>query len=122
MADDAVAALRSVRHADAGQERAARSEEGSALLVHVDPFALTPEDWAALAPGLDEVCGGVATTIVVVYRYTRGGRTAWPRAPQGTVGPIAEVRGGPHEIAAYASSHLVDEVGAACVSLGWARR
>jgi 23S rRNA A2030 N6-methylase RlmJ len=106
--DDDVAAL-----------RAASVEPGDSLLVHVDPFVLPPERWASLAPGLDALCAGAAEAVVVVYRYTRGARSAWPAAPRGTRGPVAQVRGGPHEIAAYASPGAAGAVLEICGALGW---
>jgi len=57
--------------------------------------------------------------VVVVYRYTRSGRSAWPDAPEGTVGPVAQIRGGPHEIAAYASRGVAAAVRDVCAGLGW---
>ncbi len=108
VADDASAAL---RHAG--------EDEGGAVLVHVDPFKLTPEAWAPLAAGLDTVSARAEELVLVAYRYTRQGRSAWPRAPMGAIGPVAEVRGGPHEVAAYASPNLEEAVREICCSLGW---
>lgn len=116
VAEDGVGALRAVADADVDA-----TGSGRGVLVHVDPFALTAEEWAPLASGLDAVCGGARSAVLVVYRYTRGGRTPWPAAPAGTVGPVAEVRGGPHLVAAYASASIVSDVRDACVSLGWSR-
>ncbi len=108
VADDDVAAV-----------RAASVAPGGCLLVHVDPFALPPDRWAGLAPGLDTLCSGAAEAVIVVYRYTRSAPTAWPSAPRGTRGPVAQVRGSPHEIAAYASPGIADAVRNVCGSLGW---
>jgi hypothetical protein len=89
--------------------------------VHVDPFSLTPDRWARLAPALDAACAGAADAVIVVYRYTRSARSAWPTAPEGTLGPVTQIRGGPHEIAAYASPGAADEVRDVCDALGWER-
>lgn len=101
--DDAAAAL-----------EAQRSEEGGALLVHVDPFTLSPELWARLAPALDEVCRRAADVAVVVYRYTRRAGADWPEPPAGTSGPVTAVARNPHEIAIYASAGLVEAVRDVC--------
>lgn len=90
-----------------------------ALLVHVDPFALSLDDWASFAPALDTVAERATESVFVVYRYSRSARSAWPAPPRGTVGPIAETRGGPHELAAYASARLADAVADVCSGLGW---
>lgn len=106
--DDAVAALRGRRDGAAGT-----------VLVHVDPFTLSPELWARLAPGLDEVCGGSAEAVVVAYRYTRHVGSAWPHPPRGTSGPVARCQRNPHEVAAYASAGIADVVRDICAALGW---
>ncbi len=108
VADDAIAALRQ-----------ASVVEGGSLLVHVDPFTLTPEGWASLAPGLDVACERADTAVLVAYRYTRRARSAWPVAPRGTVGPVTETRGGPHEVAAYASANVAGAVRDVCGAMGW---
>lgn len=110
VADDAVAALRG---ASAWIERA------GALLVHVDPFALSADLWATLSPGLDALTTRANGAVIVLYRYTRGAPSAWPRAPVGTIGPVVETRGGPHELAAYASPSQADMVRGVCSTLGW---
>lgn len=93
--------------------------EGSALLVHIDPFSLSPELWARLAPALDASCARAGETAVVVYRYTRSAPSAWPIAPNGTLGPVAKTRGGPHELAVYTSIGIADSVREICFNLGW---
>jgi len=105
--EDAIAALRHPR-ADAG-----------GLLVHIDPFALSAELWSSLAPGLDTLCESASDVALVVYRYTRSAPSAWPIAPRGTNGPVAQTRGGPHELAVYASVARVEAVQEVCASLGW---
>lgn len=89
------------------------------LLIHVDPFALSPELWAGLAPALDALSLSSPELALVVYRYTRNAPSAWPIAPLGTLGPVAQIRGGPHELAAYASVAVRDTVREVCTSLGW---
>ncbi len=89
------------------------------LLIHVDPFSLSPEVWASLAPSLDALGERSNATALVVYRYTRSAPSPWPIAPAGTLGPVAQIRGGPHELAAYASADLRDTVREVCASLGW---
>lgn len=105
--EDAVAALRGSR-ADAG-----------GLLVHIDPFALTSELWASLAPALDVLCASASDVAILVYRYTRSAPSPWPTTPRGTTGPVAQTRGGPHELAAYASPAMMKPVQDVCASLGW---
>ncbi|AKF04294.1 hypothetical protein [Sandaracinus amylolyticus] len=105
--DEAVAALE-YRWRDTGP-----------LLVHIDPFALSPELWRSLAPALDALCESSTDVAIVVYRYTRNARSPWPVAPRGTHGPVAQTRGGPHELAAYASPRMTSAVQEACASLGW---
>ncbi len=100
-------------------DRAATVASGGALLVHVDPFSLSLETWAAFAPALDAITARSAATALVAYRYSRNARTSWPVAPAGTVGPVAETREGPHEVATYASPTLVDAVRDVCAALGW---
>ena len=101
-------------------DRPPRVSAGGAVLVHVDPFALSDADWSSFAPGLDAIAERSAEAIFVVYRYSRSARAAWPPAPRGTVGPVAEIRGGPHEVAAYASPAIADAARAVCLALGWA--
>ena len=108
VADDAMAALRD-----------AATRSASSLLVHVDPFSLSPALWSSLAPGLASVCAQSLEAVIVVYRYTRNAPSAWPDAPGSMLGPIAQIRGGPHEIAAYASARITEEVRAVCEALGW---
>lgn len=105
--EDAVAALRHPR-ADVGS-----------LLIHIDPFALSSELWASLALALDALSESASGVAIVVYRYTRSAPSAWPLAPRGTTGPVAQTRGGPHELAVYASPSMVKPVQDACASLGW---
>ncbi|NUO54140.1 MAG: hypothetical protein HOV80_35280 [Polyangiaceae bacterium] len=97
----------------------ATSDVGGGLLIHVDPFSLTAEVWAELAPSLDALCAGASEAVLVAYRYTRQARSPWPAAPKGTTGPIAETRGGPHEIAVYASASAVQAIRGVCMKLGW---
>jgi len=106
--DDATAALRD-----------GTSPHADSVLVHVDPFALSPELWARLAPGLDATCESAAAAVLVAYRYTRSGRSPWPAAPAATLGPVAQIRGGPHEVAVYASAGVADRVREICAALGW---
>lgn len=96
-----------------------RVPTGGALLVHVDPFALSTAHWSEIAPALDAMCSRSAVAIVVVYRYSRSAAAPWPNAPTGTTGPVATTRGGPHEVAAYASAGIADAVREVCASLGW---
>ncbi len=106
--DDAVAALREM------------SGQGpTTLLIHVDPFSLTPALWASLAPWLDSLCGPPIEAVLVVYRYTRMAPSAWPPAPRGMLGPLAQVRGGTHELAAYGSPGLNELVCEVCTNLRW---
>jgi hypothetical protein len=100
-------------------DRAATVPANGALLVHVDPFSLSLETWATFAPALDAITARSAATALIAYRYSRNARTPWPAAPASTIGPIAEIRGGPHEVAAYASPALAEAVIAICASLGW---
>lgn len=100
-------------------DRASRVPGGGALLVHVDPFALDESEWSPVAPALDALCGRSTDAVLVAYRYSRAARAAWPGAPVGTSGPIVEVRGGPHEVAVYASRDVSDEVREACVRIGF---
>lgn len=97
----------------AAVDRAETVPAGGALLVHVDPFSLSTETWATFAPALSAMAARSACTAMVVYRYSRGARTAWP------LPMLAETRGGPHEVAAHASPELADVVREACASLGW---
>lgn len=108
VAADAVAAL-----------RVAATARGGAVLVHVDPFSLTTELWTSLAPHLDALCEHAEDAIIVAYRYTRAAPSAWPGAPRGVLGPVARTRGGPHELAAYASSAIVGDVEVVLGTLGW---
>jgi 23S rRNA A2030 N6-methylase RlmJ len=98
-------------------DRDARVPPGGALLIHVDPFALSTETWSTFAPALHAMAARSTHTAMVVYRYSRGARTAWPEAP---LPAVAETRGGPHEVAAYASEGIADAVRDVCGSLGWA--
>lgn len=100
-------------------EHAARGEAASPLLVHVDPFALTRELWAQLAQPLDALTGTAPDVAMVLYRYTRNAPSPWPSAPRGMAGPVAEVRGGPHELSAYASPKLAEAVRGIVHALGW---
>lgn len=97
----------------------ASADAGGGLLVHVDPFKLTADGWAGLAPGLDDLCAGARDVVLVAYRYTRQARSPWPAAPRGTTGPISERRGGPHEVAVYASTPMTEPTLAVCAELGW---
>jgi len=89
------------------------------LLIHVDPFSLSPELWASIAAPLDALCARSAKAALVVYRYSRSARSASPTASQGTIGPVAQIRGGPHEIAAYASPEITGAVREVCGALRW---
>lgn len=102
----------------AAVDREARVPEGGALLVHVDPFALTAGAWAELAPALDALAARAAEAVLVVYSYTRAARTKWPAAPTDTTF-IAEHRGAPHEVALYASAGSAEGARAVAASLGW---
>jgi hypothetical protein len=101
-----------------GVDRNQRVPAGTALLVHVDPFALTPEVWAPMAPALDALSARSAAAVFVLYSYTRAARTEWPTPPTGTTF-VAENRGAPHEVAVYASPALREVVGAISASLGF---
>lgn len=96
-----------------------RVPAGGALLVHVDPFALSAALWSEIAPALDAMCSRSAVAVVVVYRYSRSAAAPWPIAPASTTGPVATTRGGPHEVAAYASAEIAGAVLEVCASLGW---
>ncbi|MDB4945848.1 MAG: hypothetical protein JWP97_5382 [Labilithrix sp.] len=98
---------------------AARVPPGGTLLVHVDPFRLTNDLWSRLAPALSAMSSRSADAVFVLYRYSRNARAAWPDAPTGTTGPLTEARGGPHEVAAYASAALAERVVSVCGALGW---
>ncbi len=91
---------------------------GSTLLVHVDPFALTPDLWAPMAPALDAMSARASAAVFVIYSYIRAGRTEWPTPPTGT-SFIAENRGAPHEVALFASADVRELVRAVCGSLGF---
>lgn len=91
---------------------------GGALLVHVDPFALTPEVWAPMAPALDALSARSASSVFVLYSYTRAARTEWPTPPTGTLF-VSENRGAPHEVAAYASLNVAAPVCALVAALGF---
>ncbi|MDB4945844.1 MAG: hypothetical protein JWP97_5378 [Labilithrix sp.] len=97
----------------------ARVPSGGTLLVHVDPFRLTTELWARVSPALSAMSSRSADAVFVLYRYSRNARAAWPNAPAGTTGPLTEVRGGPHEVAAYASAGVAERVVSVCGALGW---
>jgi 23S rRNA A2030 N6-methylase RlmJ len=108
---------------DAGRvDDAARVPRRGALLVHVDPFRLTPQLWSRIAPALSAMSARSADTAFVLYRYSRNARAPWPGAPAGTSGPLIETRGGPHEVAAYASPGIAEAVRDTCAALGWAPR
>ena len=100
-------------------DRDARVGSGGAVLVHVDPFTLSPALWASVAPALDAIFARSTEAVLLVYRYTRCAPSPWPLAPAGTLGPVAQIRGGPHEIAAYASPGIMAAVRDVCESLGW---
>lgn len=51
-------------------DREARVPSAGALLVHVDPFTLTPEAWAPLAPALDSLSARAAAAVFVLYSFT----------------------------------------------------
>ncbi len=106
--DDCVAALHQARVSD-----------GSALLIHIDPFSLSSALWERIAPALDTMCARSEPVILLVYRYTRSGRSPWPVAPTGTLGPFAQTRGGSHELAAYASAPVSRAASETCTALGW---
>jgi 23S rRNA A2030 N6-methylase RlmJ len=108
--DDAATAVRSAL---------ASVERAGSVLIHVDPFSLSPELWASLAAGLDLLCTRSTEVVLVVYRYTRSARSSWPTAPSGAIGPVAETRGGPHELATYASARIAGAVREVCAALGW---
>lgn len=108
VADEAVEAL-----------RAARDGVHDAVLVHVDPFTLSPELWARLAPSLDALCSAAAEVVVLVYRYIRQAGSPWPAAPRGTVGPVADLHRNPHEVAVYVSPGVAEGARGACAALGW---
>ena len=101
---------------------AARVPSRGALLVHVDPFTLSAELWSRIAPALSAMSGRSADAAFVLYRYSRNARAPWPDAPAGTSGPLTETRGGPHEVAAYASPGIAEAVCNTCAALGWAAR
>jgi 23S rRNA A2030 N6-methylase RlmJ len=98
---------------------AAHVPAGGALLVHVDPFVLTPELWSQIAPALSAMSARSAESAFVLYRYSRNARTPWPAPPARTIGPLMETRDGPHAVVAYASAGLVDAVRDICARLGW---
>jgi hypothetical protein len=106
--EDAVAALRGMVTA-----------RPASLLIHIDPFSLTPELWATLAPWLDKLCATSVDAALLVYRYTRMAPSPWPKAPAGMLGPLAQIRGGPHELAAYASPGLRELVCNISSGLRW---
>lgn len=102
---------------DVAALRHASTERGGCVLVHVDPFSLPPEQWSRLVPALEAVCAGARDVVIVVYRYTRSAPSPWPTEPLGD--PVAEIRGGPHEVAVYSSPDAADEVRSVCGALGW---
>lgn len=108
--DDAAAALEVALEA---------ADTADATLVHVDPFSLSPELWASLSARLDALVARSSDFVLVAYRYTRMAPSSWPAAPSGTTGPVGETRGGPHELAVYASPRLADPVRTVCAGLGW---
>ncbi|MBK8941790.1 MAG: hypothetical protein IPM79_30360 [Polyangiaceae bacterium] len=99
-------------------DREAHVPSAGALLVHVDPFTLTPEAWAPLAPALDALSARAAAAVFVLYSFTRAGRTAWPVPPIGT-SFVAEHRGAPHEVALFVSAAVEEGARAIAASLGW---
>lgn len=101
---------------------AAHVPRRGALLVHVDPFRLSAELWSRIAPALSAMSGRSTDAVFVLYRYSRNARAPWPDAPAGTSGPLTETRGGPHEVAAYASPGIAEAVLVTCAALGWAPR
>lgn len=100
-------------------DREPRVPSGGAVLVHVDPFALSAETWSSIAPPLDAICSRASEVVLVAYRYTRMAPSPWPTAPNEMLGPLAQIRGGPHEIAVYGSSGVASEVRRVCSTLGW---
>lgn len=117
--------LREEGHADvhvvddaSGVDRGGWVPAGGASLVHVDPFALTPQLWAPMVPALNAIAGRSASAVFVLYSYIRAFRTEWPAPPTGT-SFIAENRGAPHEVAIYASPSLTEPVESLALSLGF---
>jgi hypothetical protein len=104
---------------DAARVSGACVESGAGLLIHVDPFSLPRETWASVAPAVDHLAARSANTVLVLYRYTRTARAPWPAAPAGMIGPVSDVLGQPHEVAAYASPELADLVRDRTSALGW---
>ncbi|MFO0555334.1 MAG: hypothetical protein U0271_43560 [Polyangiaceae bacterium] len=91
---------------------------GGAVLVHVDPFALTPAEWDPIAPVLDAIAARASSAVFVLYRYTRVARIPWPTPPSGTRF-VAENRGAPHEVAMFASPDVHASVAEVSQSLGF---
>jgi len=102
-------------------DRDARIPAGEALLVHVDPFALTPAAFAPIAPALDALAARASAAVFVLYSYTRAARTEWPAAPTGT-SFVAESRSAPHECALYVSAQLAESARSVATLLGWRLR
>lgn len=102
--------------------RGEREDAAAVVLVHVDPFTLSPGLWARLAPVLDEACARATEAVIVLYRYTRLAGSAWPRGPERMRGPVAECHRNPHEVAAYASAGVAEAVRETCAGLGWRAR
>lgn len=94
---------------------------GGSLLVHVDPFALTPAVYAPIAPAIDTLAARASAAVFVFYSFIRAGRTPWPEPPPGTTF-IGENRGAPHEVAVYASPSVRDRVAVVCDALGFRSR
>jgi 23S rRNA A2030 N6-methylase RlmJ len=92
--------------------------DGGALLVHVDPFTLTATGWAEIAAPLDALVSRSAAAVVVIYRYSRNASEPWPTAPCGA-SAVAQTRGGPHAIGAYATPSIRDAARSICQELGW---
>ena len=106
-------------HDAAAVDRESTIPAGGALLVHVDPFALSLETWSTFAPALHSMAARSAETVMVLYRYSRNARTPWPDARADLVTLVAETRGGPHEVCALASPDIADSVRGVCGALGW---
>jgi hypothetical protein len=98
----------------------AASHSAAAVLIHVDPFRLSTAQWSEFAGALDAIVARASDAALLVYRYSRAARAPWPDAPRGTT-LVAETRGGPHELAVYASPGIAGAVIDRCSLLGWAR-
>lgn len=103
--------------ADAYLTAEPRSPTG-AVLALVDPFGHPARFWGALDAALAAFRDPEADAIVLAFAYGMS-PPAWPRPPQGCVGPVAVVERLPYGLAVYASPSVAAQVRAGVLELGW---